>query len=135
LHQVSEGGGNEPSNLLCLCARCHSDHHAGRIPDRSLRTWKHLLLTLNAAYDRASIDTLLALHKVGELGISGDALLTRAGLVASGLIEIGTHVVARTTGIGSSDAVSVRLSTKGRAFVEAWLDGREGDALRSVSIG
>ncbi len=29
-HQA-EGGGNEPSNLVCLCTGCHDDHHAGRL--------------------------------------------------------------------------------------------------------
>jgi DNA mismatch repair protein MutS len=29
-HQA-DGGGHEPSNLVCLCTGCHDDHHAGRL--------------------------------------------------------------------------------------------------------
>lgn len=29
-HQA-DGGGDEPSNLVCLCTGCHDDHHAGRL--------------------------------------------------------------------------------------------------------
>lgn len=126
LVQVATGGASTADNLICLCPNCHTSHHNGRIPIESLRTWKHLLLTLNAAYDKASIDTLLVLHQLQTITISGDALLQRGGLLASGLIEIGKHVASAAT--AGADIMSIRLSAKGRGFVDAWMEGNEADA-------
>ena len=36
VHQV-DGGGDEAGNLVCLCARCHDDHHGGRL---DIRGWE-----------------------------------------------------------------------------------------------
>jgi DNA mismatch repair protein MutS len=33
----AEGGGDEVGNLVCLCARCHDDHHGGRL---DIRGWE-----------------------------------------------------------------------------------------------
>jgi DNA mismatch repair protein MutS len=31
IHHQADGGGDEASNLACLCAICHDDHHGGRL--------------------------------------------------------------------------------------------------------
>jgi len=36
VHQT-DGGGDEVGNLVCLCARCHDDHHGGRL---NIRGWE-----------------------------------------------------------------------------------------------
>ena len=64
---VADDGGNAPDNLLALCPNCHALHHRAEIPADSIRAWKMLLLALNEAYDRRSVDLLLALDKCGAL--------------------------------------------------------------------
>jgi hypothetical protein len=89
LYYVSEGGSNLAENLVPLCPNCHTEHHNGNIPTDSLRAWKMLLLALNEAFDRHSIDLLLTIDKVGYIDwISGDGVHTYAPLVASNLISI-----------------------------------------------
>src|SRR5262245_48012035 len=51
IEYVSDGGGDEPANLLVLCPYCHSMLHAGHIPVDAVRFWKGLLIALNQAFD------------------------------------------------------------------------------------
>ena len=53
------------------------------------------------------------------------ALLRSAPLLNSGLLEIRQRVSALVSGQGS-DTFKLRLSTKGRHFVEAWINGTQG---------
>lgn len=48
---VSEGGGNELSNLLALCPTCHALYHRGEITQDSIIQWKARLVTLNQVID------------------------------------------------------------------------------------
>ncbi|MBI3920036.1 MAG: HNH endonuclease [Armatimonadetes bacterium] len=133
LDPVSDDGANTPENLIALCPTCHSLHHAGKIPISSLRTWKLLLLSLNEAYDRKSIDILIALAKMGQkqVQVSGDGVLLCAALIAGGLVEA-------ERGQGSQpwlDAYRLSLTQRGGAFVEAWKDGDQEQALRSIAGG
>ena len=84
LDPVAKDGGNTPDNLLALCPNCHTMHHAGHIPIESLRAWKHILLSLNSAFDRESVDLLLTIKKLGAISISADGVLQCAALIASG---------------------------------------------------
>jgi hypothetical protein len=84
---VSDSGNNEPENLLVLCPNCHALHHRGGVPVESLRTWKMLLLALNEAFDRHSVDLLLALDITGIVYVSGEGVLECASLIAAGLVE------------------------------------------------
>lgn len=121
LEQVSEGGSNEPSNLLALCPNCHALHHSGRIPQASIRAWKHLILALNHAFDAHLVDLLLALRKLGAVIVSGDGVLQCTQGVSSGLIEVIFRV--------QPENYVVRLTPKGRDFVMNWEAGDEQAAL------
>jgi hypothetical protein len=121
LEQVSEDGSNEPSNLLALCPNCHALHHSGRIPHASLRTWKHLILALNHAFDTRLVDLLLALRKLEAVIVSGDSVLQCAQGVSSGLIEVIFRV--------QPENYLVRLTSKGRHFVTNWEAGDEEAAV------
>ena len=45
LVEVSEGGGNEPGNLLALCPMCHALFHRGEIVrDSNLRLEKYVCI-------------------------------------------------------------------------------------------
>src|SRR3954452_13255099 len=41
---VKDGGGNDQSNLICLCPYCHTLYHQGIITDEAIRHWKALLV-------------------------------------------------------------------------------------------
>ena len=137
---VRDGGGNEPSNLLCLCPNCHALHTAGHIPQSAILHWKGALEALNHAFNRESRDLLLFLHAIGPKSIwhTGDGLLRFASLIAAGLVEIveirhGKGSRGKRKGLLLGDyeveetppltAGRVRLSERGRHLVEAWIAG------------
>ncbi len=125
LDPVADGGSNSADNLLALCPNCHTLHHQGVIPTASLRAWKMILLAVNEAYDRKSVDILLAFDQVEMLYLSGDGLLDCAPLVAGGLLQIG-NPYKRT--------YDVRLSERGRRMIAAWKEGdQEGVVAASAT--
>jgi hypothetical protein len=87
------------------------------------------LLALNEAFDRKSVDVLLAMRITGDLAITADGLLQCAGLLTSGLVEIKLNVKGTATGFVSADVLKLELSDKGKAFVEGWLAGNEQHAV------
>lgn len=125
---VANDGSNEPNNLLPLCPNCHALHHHGTIPIGSLRAWKFLLLSLNEAFDRKSVDLLLALDKLPELFVSGDGLLSCASLVSSGLIDVAS-MPYEVDSQAMNAVYYVSLSNKGRRLVEAW---KRGDQVAAI---
>ena len=152
IEHVSEGGGDDPSNLLVLCPYCHSMHHAGHIPVEAVRLWKGLLLALNQAFDRHSRELLLFLRqtKGQEIWYSGDGLLQFAGLIAGGLVTFKAekqyaYTQAANVKWGSTDVyhhptphsptiqIQVELTDKGLLLVEAWLKGDEARFRELVS--
>ena len=116
----SKGGPNTADNLLAICPNCHAEHHAGRIPESTLRAWKMLLITVNEAYDRRTVDLLIALHKEGTLALSGGDC---APLIASGLVEM--------TQVQNGPLVTYfpKLNDRGKLFVEGWLAGDQALAI------
>jgi hypothetical protein len=123
---VRDGGGDEPSNLLALCAYCHELHTQGHISAEAIRLWKGLLLALNHAFDRESMDLMRFLRDTAEhkLTFSSDGVLKFARLIANGYVEI-----ARTVQPGDIEtSVSVhdiQLTEAGHELLEAWLSGDE----------
>jgi hypothetical protein len=152
IQYVSDGGGNEPSNLLVLCPYCHTMHRAGHIPVEAIRVWKGLLLALNQAFDRHSTELLLFLRQTRgqEIRYSGDGLLQFAGLIAAGLVTFKAekqyaYTQAANVKLGSMDVyhhpiphsptiqIEVELTVKGIVLVEAWLKGDEAQFRELVS--
>jgi hypothetical protein len=150
IEYVSEGGGDDPDNLLSLCPYCHAMHHAGHIPVEAIRHWKGMLTALNQAFDRVSLDLLLFLWetKGQDIWYSGDALLRFAGLVAAGLVTFKAEKLygqtPTTSGFTGSIPtvfhgtsyeigikIEIRLTDKGKRLVEAWRTGNE-EEYRSV---
>ncbi len=121
---VSGGGGNTPDNLLALCPNCHALHHKGVIPEDSIRAWKMLLLAVNNAFDRRSVDLLLMLDVTGMVYVSGEGVLDCASLIAAGLVSKGQYNVA-----GLIPSYSVSLSERGTEFVAAWKRGDQSSAV------
>ena len=137
LDSVGEGGSDDPNNLIALCPNCHRRHHNNDIPISSLRAWKMLLLALNQAYDKHSIDALLMLNRLGSVWVKGDGLLGIAGPIASGLVDAKPDINTILTGQSADGRVTstaesgylLTLSSKGRALVEAWISGNQEAAV------
>jgi hypothetical protein len=138
---VKDDGGNESSNLLALCPNCHSLHTRGDIPQEAIRHWKGMLLALNHAFDRESMDLLLFLHRTreDEIWYSGDGILRFARLLAAGLVELANPLQQYGwcfESILAKPSVSVhqvRLTDAGIQLMEAWLSGDEKAYLKWVS--
>ncbi|HEY9165874.1 MAG TPA: HNH endonuclease signature motif containing protein [Candidatus Kryptonia bacterium] len=128
LEYVSERGSNDASNLLPLCPNCHALEQQGVISKDSLRSWKMLLLSLNEAFDKRSLDFLLALDKIEDgLFVSGEGVLTCSSLVASDMITVEQIV---QEGIRELDVTyHISFTAKGRSFVKAWKAGDQNAAV------
>ncbi len=130
---VSEGGATTPDNLLPLCPNCHAMHHRGDITTDSLHAWKMLLLSLNEAFDRRSIDMLLAIDQIkGNVVklISGDGVFNYAPLIASGLISVSETWLQKTTGSsGQTMMYTAQLTDKGQQFLKGWKKGNQEAAI------
>lgn len=133
LEYVSQGGQDTPDNLVALCPNCHSLHHHGTIPTESLRAWKMTLLTLNEAFDKRSIDILLALSLLQSVDVTGDTVVNVAALIASRLVRVMGLGQTFTMDGGSVPVGMYRLllSEKGRLVIDAWKRGDQ-EALTSV---
>jgi hypothetical protein len=131
LEYVSEGGGDEPENLLPLCPNCHSLHHQGNIPRESVRGWKMLLISLNEALDRRAVDLLLTLDILGGIPVSPDGLLHCSPVLGSRLAKVGGVEPSMYAGI----AYRVVLTEKGKLFVESWKKGDQRAAILGLTPG
>jgi hypothetical protein len=125
---VSDKGSNDPANLLALCPNCHALHHRGEIPSTSLRAWKMFLLSLNEAFDRRSIDMLLALDTIGGLSIQGEGILSCASLIAANLVEV-QEKISHSFPPKFSPYYYIKLNEKGRTLVKAWKRGEQESAV------
>jgi hypothetical protein len=85
--QVSEGGGDDPENLISLCPSCHAKYHRGYIPADAIYAYKSMLVALSLAFDLDAVDRLLFLNGCSKdfLVVSGDGLLHFGRLIAAGL--------------------------------------------------
>jgi hypothetical protein len=140
LDRVTDGGGNEATNLLALCPTCHRLHHNGNIPSEALLVYKGLLVALNEGLGRDAKDLLLLLSPDDNRGtptwFSADGVLRFAGLIVAGLVRIGeptpSHQGMHTLNwMGTHHYV--RLSEKGTALVAAWKQGNH-EALEAAQM-
>lgn len=134
LAQVSDGGGDDPSNLIALCPTCHALHHRGTIPQSSLFVWKSLLVALMQAFDKQAIDDLLFLDAVSNslnsknelilkpnaLALSGDGVLKFSRLIAAGLADY----TIITNNNWQLVTYTVFLTQKGKNLITDWKAGK-----------
>jgi hypothetical protein len=118
--EVSENGANDSSNLLALCPTCHALHHRGTIPHDSIKVWKGMLVSLNGAFDKATIDDLIFLYNTPRnvLMLSGDGILKFSKLISANLAEYTIFMQN-----GPLINYEIWLSDRGRFLVEAWGNG------------
>ncbi len=131
--KVKEDGSNEAHNLIALCGVCHDLYHRGEISNDAISNWKGMLVALNFAFDRESIDNLLFLHTLqpNQLLISGDGVLKFSQIISSGLASFSLFIQN-----GPLLLYDVQLTQKGRMLVNAWFKGDRTavqDALASVN--
>lgn len=122
--EVSEGGGNEPGNLLPLCPTCHALYTRGEIARDSIFAWKCMIVSLSQAFDTSTIDELLFLStpSVAGLGVSGDGVLKFSRLIGAGLATFSLRMQN-----GPLFLYRVSLTTKGTQLVSAWRSGNRND--------
>ena len=145
---VSHGGGNNLDNLLALCPNCHALHSAGHIPERAIRVWKSLLISLNST-SRVTADLLLVLFDDEQriarepdpskapppFRFTGDGLPALSGLITAGLVEISRRYLGAGTFGASMPSFNVRLTEAGRRLVQAWVDGTPEGIKRALDYG
>ena len=124
LVEVAEGGSNEAHNLLALCPTCHALYHRGDITRDAVQCWKGVVVDMNHAFDRQTINNLLFLDKQGGrlLGLSADGVVSFAGLIAAGMAGCGMASQGSRGGMWSC-TYRVELTDKGKRLVQAWASG------------
>lgn len=117
--EVSEGGGDDTSNLIALCPTCHALYTRGTITKDAISAWKTMLVGLSHAFDKDSISNLLFLQKSGSaLRVSGDGVLKFSHLIASDLASF--RLLMQN---GPLFIYQVFLTDKGSRIIEAWFSG------------
>lgn len=120
IEEVSEGGGNEPGNLLALCPTCHALYTRGTIVPDSIYAWKAMLVSLTGAFDSSTIDDLLFLAAPDaiNLRVSGDGVLKFSRLIAAGLATFKLFMQN-----GPLILYAVELSPRGQQLIDIWKKG------------
>lgn len=132
---VKDGGGNEPSNLLPLCANCHSLHTMGHIPIAAIRHWKGMLIALSNAFDREGMDLLLyvaATDTGGGMWYTADGVARFARLIAAGLLKFDTMP---TSDWPAGTRHILRLTERGQQLLDAWRSGDEDKYRQLLEAG
>jgi hypothetical protein len=129
VEEVAEGGGNDPGNLLALCPTCHALYTRGTISREAIYSWKLMLVSLSAAFDRDAIDDLLFLKTPSSvtLGVSGDGVLKFSRLIGAGLAEF--TLVSRN---GPLMLYRVNLTPKGDQLIEALMTGNRSAVAKAL---
>lgn len=132
MYQVSEGGGDDPSNLIALCPTCHALYHRGTVSRDAIYAYKSMLVAISRAFDLDAIDRLLFLNAVGRdtVVVSGDGLLHFGRLIAAGLVSFELKANNKWQIV----TYAVNISGKGRQLIEAWQQG-DRDQLKRVIGG
>lgn len=130
IYEVSEGGGNEVSNLIALCPTCHGLYHRGYISRPSIFAWKSILVAINRAFDLESIDRLLFLEKQPQdyLIVQGDGVLHFDRLIGAGFATF----EQKSNNENQIVTYSVNITAKGRLLIEAWRSGDHAQIKRAV---
>jgi hypothetical protein len=125
MYQVSEGGGNDPENLIALCPTHHALYHRGNISPDAIYSYKSMLVALSRAFDLEAVDRLLFLLmcKRDFVVVSGDGLVSFARLIAAGLASAEQKANNKWLIV----TYAINISVKGRHIIEAW---KSGDRLR-----
>lgn len=128
--EVQEGGENVASNLIALCPTCHALYTRGTITRDAINAWKTMLVSLNHAFDKESIDNLLFLKVAppNSLAISGDGVLKFSHLIAAGYATY--RIIMQN---GPLVNYTVELTDKGNRILDAWFSGNREQVREALS--
>jgi len=129
IDEVSDGGGDDPSNLIALCPTCHRLYHLGTISRDAIYAYKGMLVAISRAFDLEAVDRLLFLSECPKdfLIVTGDGLLHFARVIAAGMAT-GEQKANNNWQIVT---YAVNISNKGRLLIDAW---RQGDRSRLSQV-
>jgi len=148
---VQNGGGDTEDNLIPLCPNCHSMVHNNVIPTEAVKTWKTMLVAANHAWTKETLNNLLFLDTelAESLYLTGDGVVRFSDLIVSSLAEaehvawVGDTSMVFTCTINipmatpasemTKLAYKVKLTTKGKALVDAWKKGDLKDLVKAMS--
>jgi hypothetical protein len=132
IYEVSEGGSNDPLNLIVICSFCHDLYHRGVIKRESLYVYKSMLVAIAGAFDVLTIDQLLFLEPRAKdfLVVSGDGLLRFARLIAANLASAELKVNNNFQLV----TYVVNITTKGRMVVQAWREGNRARLEQALAM-
>jgi hypothetical protein len=131
--EVNEDGPNEAYNLIVLCANCHAMYTRKMISAEAINVYKTMLVTLNQAFDKETISTLLFLKKVAtksphkDFAISADGVLKFTHLIASGLADY------EAFGSGPRWDYLIHLTDKGNRIIDAWFSGNRDQVRQALN--
>lgn len=104
--------------LVCLCAACQQRYRHQGIPSPEvMAVYQDRIQELSRALERSAIDLLLYLGKLEWLAVSGDKVVEAAALLNAGYLYADYK---------NAPQYRLRLTHKGRQFMEAWLAGQAG---------
>ena len=148
---VQNGGGDGDDNLIAFCPNCHAMVHNKTIPVDAVRTWKTMLIAANHAWTKETLNNLLFLDTdlAESLYLTGDGVVRFSDLIVSGLAEaehvswvgdascVHTVVLSYPTAFLASEmtksAYKMKLTTRGKALVQAWKQGDLKNLQNAVS--
>ena len=124
--EVAEGGSNDPTNLLAICPTCHALYHRGTIKRESIAIWKNMLVVLNSAFDRETIDKLLFLEmpSTRQLKLNAEGVTMFYRLIGAGLASHSAcSVKAPIARAMQTQKYTVSLTPRGKQLIAAWKSG------------
>lgn len=133
MEEVQEGGGTTLSNLLALCPTCHALYTRGTITKDAIYSYKAILVSLNAAFDKETIDNLLFLGISSprqNLLVSGDGVLRFSPLIAAGYADY----VLVANNANQLVTYTVVLTQKGATLLNAWRSGNRSSLADIIGI-
>lgn len=104
--------------------------HRDVITKEAIWHWKALLVAMNNAFDRRSMDLLLTVNDLPFVRYSGDAVADLSGLIQAKLIEV-MDFDATSTGPVVTGQFRVQTTQRGKLLIDAWKTG-ESEKYRAM---
>lgn len=119
LHELGAFPLDDSDELVCLCAGCGRRYDQEGVPStRVMRVYRTRLRELGQAVSRENIDLLFYLSKLEWLAVSGDKVFEAAALLNAGYLYADYKTAPQ---------YRLRLTLKGRQFLDAWQNGEPVD--------
>lgn len=122
-HEVQK---HEYENLIALCPTCHARADRGEIDRKALRMYKRILQRLTDKYERFELLVLDELRLNRPVIMAGSMTLLIKDLLDEQPVMLNENIGGATITIqGISSNVQVLLTSKGRAFIDEWINAHD----------